>query len=158
MTLTHYNLKFHNQTSQWLTKLQPFQLNSAIASPTCPDSTWPEIYAIWSSNLIRVRGTIEQGIQAAEAFRRGPYQSKVGHEAEMEILKDSRLKKWEGEIHKNQGSKGSGAYGLFGDDAELTAWVPAAAGELERGVARGHAAAQDHVHERAPHPVPSAPS
>jgi hypothetical protein len=44
-----------------------------------------------------------------------------------------------------------GAYGLFGDDAELAAGVATAAGKLERRVARGHAAAQDHVHERAPH-------
>ena len=51
-------------------------------------------------------------------------------------------------------SSTTGAYGLFGDDAELSAGVPSAAGELERGVARGHAAAQDHVHERAPHPPP----
>jgi len=35
---------------------------------------------------------MEQGIQAAEAFRRGPYESKVGQEAEMEILKNSGLK------------------------------------------------------------------
>ena len=49
--------------------------------------------------------------------------------------------------------KGGSAHGLFGDDAELAAGVAAAAGELERGVARGHAAAEDNVDERAPHPV-----
>jgi hypothetical protein len=48
---------------------------------------------------------------------------------------------------------GGSAHGLFGDDAELAAGVAAAAGELERGVAGGHAAAQDDVHERAPHPL-----
>lgn len=56
---------------------------------------------------------------------------------------------------KKKKSKGSRAYGLFGDDAELAAGVAAAAGELERGVPRGHAAAQDHVHERTPHPAPA---
>ena len=61
------------------------------------------------------------------------------------IQKANRLEKKEGKS----------AHGLFGDDAELAAGVAAAAGELERGVARGHAAAQDDVHERAPHPLSS---
>lgn len=43
---------------------------------------------------------------------------------------------------------------LVGDDAELLAGCAAvAADELERRVAGGHAAAQDHVLERAAHPM-----
>lgn len=47
---------------------------------------------------------------------------------------------------------GREAYSLVGDDAELAGGgVAAAADELERRVARGHAAAKDHVRERAAH-------
>lgn len=59
-------------------------------------------------------------------------------------------------IEQQMAERGRQAYGLVGDDAELAgATVTAAADELERRVARGHAAAQYHVRERAAHLVPS---